>query len=169
MVKIRQERPDDFAAVYEVNSAAFPSDAEARLVEALRLEARPPVSLVAESDGKIVGHIFFSPVSVDSVARGSRTMGLAPMAVLPDYQMRGIGSKLVLAGLDACRECGAELVFVLGHPDYYPRFGFRKAASLGLHYKDRELDPYFFVLELAPGALRRVSGTVAYHALFEGL
>ena len=96
-------------------------------------------------------------------------MGLAPLAVLPEYQKQGVGSALVRAGLEVCRGIGAQLVFVLGHPDYYPRFGFQPVAPLGLHYQDERLDAYFFVVELSPGALEGVSGVVAYHPLFDGV
>jgi putative acetyltransferase len=125
--------------------------------------------LVAELDGRLVGHILFTPVSLIGTPSRIRFMGLAPVAVLPEFQNQGVGSALVRAGLEACLSSGTELVFVLGHPDYYPRFGFQPVAPLGLHYKDAQLDPYFFVLELAPGALDGVSGSVSYHPLFDGV
>jgi putative acetyltransferase len=167
MLTIRREKPEDHPAVYEINRQAFETDTEARLVDALRGVEQPSISLVAELDGKPVGHILFTPVSLFGTLSGAEVVGLAPMAVLPEFQNQGIGSALVRSGLEACRASGTCLVFVLGHPDYYPRFGFQPVAPLGLHYKDTQLDPYFFVLELVPGALEGASGTVEFHHLFD--
>jgi putative acetyltransferase len=122
-VQIRAETDADHAAIHAVNAAAFPTAAEADLVDALRQQARPLISLVAEQDGVIVGHILFSPVTLDSQP-DLRIMGLAPMAVAPEHQRSGIGSALVRAGLEQCRQLGYQAVVVLGHPEYYPRFGF---------------------------------------------
>jgi len=169
MLIIREEQPDDYPAVYELNGLAFKTDAEARLVNALRRRVRPLVSLVAERDGRLVGHIMFTPVALDDASVGARTMGLAPMAVHPEAQGQGIGAKLVHAGLDACKALRTELVFVLGHPEYYPRFGFHEASTKGFHYKDEKLDPSFFVLELTRGAASGVSGIISYHPLFDNL
>ncbi len=169
MLKVRPEAAEDQAAVFEVNSAAFETDLEARLVDELRKVANPMVSLVAEVDGKVVGHILFTPISVGGTTAGSRRMGLAPMAVLPAFQNQGIGSALVKGGIDDCRKLGTELAFVLGHADFYPRFGFEPVAPKGLHYVDPSLDAHFFVLELVPNALRDASGEVEYHSLFSTL
>lgn len=163
---IRSERPTDYAAVYEVNSQAFASSTEADLVEALRSAAIPLISIVAELDATVVGHILFSPVQIPSAPPEIRAQALGPMAVRPDLQRRGIGSKLVLAGLEACARKQEFVVFVLGHPDFYPRFGFEPAATRGLHLRDAQLDPYFFVAELQPGVLSGISGWVQYHPLF---
>jgi putative acetyltransferase len=89
------------------------------------------------------------------------------MAVLPAFQRRAIGSKLIRAGLDACRLENTDAVFVLGHKEYYPRFGFEPVVTYGLHYREPKLDTYFFVMELKPGMLAGLSGTVSYHPLFE--
>ena len=167
MVTIRDERSSDRRDVYDVNAEVFETEAEARLVDALRREASPVLSLVAEDDGAVVGHIFFSPVTVDGKGGDVGMMGLAPMAVREKSQRKGIGRQLVERGLDACEQEGARLVFVLGHPDYYPRFGFRLVAPLGLHYSDPKLDICFFVKETQPGALAGVAGTVAYHPAFD--
>jgi len=167
MLIIRKESPEDYPVVYEINRGAFETETEARLVEALRGVEQPYISLVAAQDGKLCGHILFTPVSVNGIVDGTRVMGLAPVAVLPELQNQGVGSSLVRSGLEACRASGTELVFVLGHPDYYPRFGFQPVGSLGFHFKDPKLDPYFFVLELVPGALEGASGTVEYHPLFD--
>lgn len=164
-VQVRVEDEQDIPAVYELNAAAFLTDAEARLVDALRLAAPGYLSLVAEDAGAVVGHILFTPVSIDSNAE-LRIMGLAPMAVAPDRQRGGIGSALVRAGLDACRELGTGAVVVLGHAGYYPRFGFRPASSLGLDSEYDVPDDVFMALEFEPGYLQGHSGTVKYHAAF---
>lgn len=169
MAVVREEMPSDHQDVHELNCLAFETDAEAKLVDALRQAARPFISLVAIEDDKVVGHIAFTPVSVGGGPASSKTMGLAPMAVTPALQKQGIGSALVRAGLEECATAGAELVFVLGHPSYYPKFGFLPAAAFGLHYKESKLDPYFFVTELANDALAGVSGEVAYHSLFDSV
>ena len=168
-VLIREERPEDRTAVYEVNRRAFPTPVEADLVDALRPMADPLISLVAVLDGRVLGHILFTPVRVVGETGERTALGLAPMAVLPEFQNQGIGSRLVRAGLDACRELGHSAVVVLGHAEYYPRFGFEPAAPRGLHYKDVSFDPYFFVIGLAPGGVEGLSGWVEYLPPFEGV
>ncbi len=165
---IRPEEQIDRGAVYAVNVSAFETPAEADLVDALREEARPVVSLVAEEDGEIVGHIMFSPVSL-SGHPDLQMMGLAPMAVVPQRQRRGVGSALVRAGLERCRELGCGAVVVLGHPGYYPRFGFSPSSRFGITSEYEVPEEVFMVLELEPGALSGVSGTVRYHAAFSRL
>jgi putative acetyltransferase len=164
-MNIRPESVDDIAAIHAVNSAAFESRAEADLVDALRSAANPIVSLVADDDGRIVGHILFSPVTL-SGHRGAQIMGLAPMAVLPSEQRRGIGSRLIAAGVERCRELGYGAVIVLGHADYYPRFGFTPAARFGLTSEYDVPDEAFMAIELTPGFLSGMSGTIRYHPLF---
>jgi len=166
MITIRPERPEDQAAVFAVNQSAFPTPAEARLVDTLRPVARPIVSLVATLDDEVVGHILFAPVTVRGDAGTWAAMGLAPMAVHPNHQNRGIGSQLVRAGLEACRRLGQEVVFVLGHLGYYPRFGFEPAPPKGLTYKG-QVDPHFMVIELRPGALGGMAGAVEFHPEFD--
>lgn len=165
---IRDEEERDHAAVYALNAAAFETPAEARLVEALRARAHPVVSLVAEADGTVAGHILFSPVTV-AEHPGSRIMGLAPMAVAPEHQRQGIGSSLVRAGLERCREIGFGAVVVLGHPGYYPRFGFQPASRFGLACPYDVPDDVFMATEIRPGYLHGVSGTAAYHPAFDEL
>ncbi|MGH7399527.1 MAG: GNAT family N-acetyltransferase [Candidatus Rokuibacteriota bacterium] len=167
-VRIRAEQPGDQAAVRAVNLAAFETPAEASLVDALRARARPIVSLVAEEAGAIVGHIMFSPVVLPGHP-ALTLMGLAPMAVAPARQRGGIGSALVRPGLDECRRLGADGAVVLGHPDFYPRFGFAPGVRFGLGCEyDVPLET-FMVLELRPDALRGAAGTVQYHAAFASL
>jgi putative acetyltransferase len=165
---IRSERPADDDAIDRVESAAFPTRDEADLVRALRRPgARPFISLVAEVDARIVGHILFTPVTVASKGETWAAMGLGPMAVEPAEQRRGVGSRLVRAGLDACRAIGGRVVVVLGHPSYYPRFGFARADRLGLFWEHlREPNDAFMVAELTPGALARRTGVVRYRREF---
>jgi putative acetyltransferase len=167
---IRPEREGDRAAIFALHAAAFGSDAEAKLVDRLRDARAATVSLVAERDGRVVGHILFSPVRVESEAGEWSAIGLAPVSVAPEVQKDGIGSALIRAGFDACRAAGHGIVFVLGHPPYYPRFGFELAASHGLSYEGRPaFSPAFFVIELVPGALAERTGVVHYHEAFAGL
>src|SRR5262245_12757811 len=129
-VLIRAEQPNDGDAIRRVLEAAFPTAAEARLVDLLRRNDHLRLSLVAEADGAIVGHIGFSPIEVDGESGGG--LGLAPVAVLPSCQRQGIGSHLICEGLTACERAGYGFVVVLGSPLYYPRFGFARADRRGL-------------------------------------
>ena len=162
---VRSERPGDVAAIRGVNLAAFASRGEADLVDALRGQARPIVSLVADDAGSITGHILFSPVTL-SGSPDLKIMGLAPMAVLPARQRKGIGSALVSAGLDACTRLGFSAVVVLGHAGYYPRFGFVPASRFGIVSEYDVQDDVFMALELESHALRGKAGTIRYHAAF---
>ena len=117
--------------------------------------------------GKTVGHILFSSVIIQCRGRNVRALALAPMAVLPEVQRRGIGSQLVEKGLECCRTFGHQIVIVVGHPDYYPRFGFSSARAKGLEVPFPVPDEAFMVLELTQGALDNISGMVVYPAPFE--
>ncbi len=167
-MRVRAERDADRTAIHEVHAAAFETPAEADLVDALREQAAPIVSLVAEDGGAVVGHILFSPVSLASDPE-LEVMGLAPMAVAPSHQRRGVGSALVRAGLARCREMGCSGVVVLGHPEYYPRFGFLKASRFGLRCEYNAPDEAFMAIELAPGAFDDTAGLVKFHAAFENV
>ena len=160
---IRAERPSDRDGVFSLNARAFETDAEARLVDILRDRNAVTVSLVAEIEGAIAGHILFSPVTVGE----KNFVALGPMSVVPERQRSGIGSALVRAGIAACRDRRDAAVFVLGHAEYYPRFGFVPAGPKGLHYRSEAFDPHFFVLELRDGALDGVSGFVEFHPAFD--
>lgn len=166
MVEIRPEQPDDYAAVYRVNSLAFEREDEAQLVEKLRAHSGAHISLVAIKDKAVVGHIFFSPVTISPQISDLAAVGLAPMAVLPEFQNQKIGSALVEAGLRECAARGYEAVFVLGHADYYPRFGFVVAKTKGFKCEYEVPDEAFMVAELNPGALEKHSGTVKYRPEF---
>ncbi len=166
MIAIRPERPGDRAEVRRVNELAFGGPDEAALVDALRGVAEPQLSLVAEVDGRVVGHIFFSPVSVEAEGSGFTAIALGPMAVQPEFQNQGIGSRLVRRGLEECRRIGEPIVFVVGHADYYPRFGFSPAKGKGLRCEFPVPDEAFMVAELRPGALRGRGGLVRYRPEF---
>lgn len=160
---IRAETAADWEAVYTVNRLAFARSAEADLVERLRAAGRAAVSLVAVAGGAVAGHILFSPVTLDPMpAAPPRWLGLAPMAVHPSWQRRGIGSALVRAGLAAAHRGGAAAVVVLGHPGYYPRFGFVPASRAGLGSIYPVPDDTFLALELVPGGFGGHRGLVRY-------
>lgn len=163
-MEVRAEQPEDISAIRRVNVAAFGRENEADLVERLRGAANT-LSFVAVNAGQIVGHVFFSPVTTEGECdRDILMLGLAPMAVQPEYQRQGIGSRLIRHGLDVCRQSGCQAVVVLGHPDYYPRFGFIPAVQKGLKCEYPVPDEVFMVLELEPNALRECSGTVEVSA-----
>ena len=166
MITIRAEQAGDVDAVRRVNELAFGRPEEAALVDALRRAADPHISLVAADGGRVVGHVFFSPVSIEPGDSSVAAMGLAPMAVLPEYQRRGVGSLLVREGLEECRRAGCVAVVVLGHPEYYPRFGFVPASRFGLRSEYPAPDEAFMALELAPGALAGRRGLVKYRPEF---
>ena len=163
---IREETAADGWCVDRIQEGAFGRPGEAALVRALRAAVWPRLSLVGELRGEVVGHIFFSPVSIEGIAPSPPAGGLAPLAVSPHAQRRGVGSALVRAGLRACIPVGWRAVFVLGSPAYYARFGFVSAPALGLRYGSEELDLAFQVIELVPGSLSGCGGLVRYHPAF---
>jgi len=169
MVKIRPETLSDIPAIFEVNLRAFGRPGEAQLVDALRERGELRVSLVAEVEGQVIGHIAFSPMRVDIENKTDGAFGLAPLAVLPEYQRTGIGLKLIAAGLDACRHSGVEIVIVLGHPNYYPRAGFQRASLYGISSEYDVSDDVFMALELTPGAMDNYRGTAYYSPLFRSM
>lgn len=161
MIEIRLERPDDVAAIRDVNERAFGASAEARLVDQLRAANKAVISLVAQHGDQVVGHILFSPVTITNAPQSFRAAGLAPMSVLPEFQNQGIGSRLVRDGLVACRDARYAVVVVLGHVGYYPRFGFARAQDYGLENEYNAADA-FMVLELRKGALEGIGGLVKF-------
>jgi len=162
---VRAEERKDWAAVYAVNASTFETPAEAALVNALREQAHPVVSLVAEEGGAIVGHIMFSPVSLP-IHPELKIMGLAPMAVVYEHQRKGIGSALVRVGLEHCRQLGFGAVVVLGHPVYYPRFKFLPSTHFDIGCEYEVPEEAFMIVELQPGFLRGACGKVQYPAAF---
>lgn len=168
MLEIRAQLPEDDAAVHRVNALAFGREAEARLVEALRAapDSIPELSLVARLDGVIVGHILFSPIHIETVDGDIPAISLAPVAVLPEHQNQGIGSALVRRGLETCRALGHRIVIVLGHPGYYPRFGFSALLAKDLTCPFGDAGEAWMAIELQPGALSGLRGNVCYPAAF---
>jgi putative acetyltransferase len=166
-MRVRPETEVDRAAIRAVNEAAFESKVEADIVDALRSRGAELVSLVADRDGVVLGHILFSPVVLEGHA-GLRLMGLGPMAVLPRHQREGIGSALVRAGLSRCIELGVHAVAVVGHPRFYPRFGFAPASRYRMRCEYDVPDDVFMIAELTHGALREASGLIRYDAAFGG-
>ena len=165
---IRTEEAIDIPAIREVTRAAFDSALEPTLVDALRSNATGVISLVAVDEGGVVGHIMFSPVQLTG-NDGLRAMALAPMAVMPPRQRSGIGSALVRAGLAECTRRRVDAVFVVGHPEYYPRFGFTRASVAGIGCEFDVADEAFMVVELVPGSLKGRTGTVRFHEALKGV
>ena len=163
---IRPEQPADVAAIRQVVEAAFGRAAEADLVDTLRAHGKAVLSLLAEADGQIVGHILFSEVTLETNPRAVRVIGLAPLAVLPAWQKRGVGALLTQTGLAQCRDAGYDAAIVLGHPGYYPRFGFAPASRFGLHSEYNVRDEVFMAMELRAGALAGCAGLVKYQPEF---
>jgi putative acetyltransferase len=164
-LSIRPEEPADSAAIRMVLEAAFPTAAEADLVDLLRAGGHLLISLVADDDETVVGYLAFSPVRIDGETIKGIGLGLAPLAVLPEYQCRGIGGRLVREGLAACGRAGYGFVVVLGEPAYYRRFGFDRADRRGLG-NEYGADEAFMVLEPREGAIPERGGVVRYGSEF---
>ena len=167
MLIIRPEKPEDKTAIHHVNEEAFGQKEEAEIIEKLRNRGMLTLSLVAIQDNRTVGHIAFSPVKIESERLSFEAITLAPIAILPAYQRKGIGSRLVRAGLKECRHLGHEIILVLGHPNYYPRFGFIPAKSKGIKCEFEAPDEAWMVLELREGALAGRQGTVRFQPEFK--
>jgi putative acetyltransferase len=145
LIEIREERPDDVAAVRNLNRRAFGQDQECNIVDALRANGAALLSLVTTLNDQVVGHIMYSPVIIGGNARGA---ALGPMAVLPEYQRQGIGSKLIEAGNRKLKDAGCPFIILVGHADYYPRFGFRPAREHGIKCQWDVPDDVFMLLVL---------------------
>ena len=169
MMIIRPEKIKDYTAIHEVNELAFGSRAEADLIEDLRKSDNfiPELSLVAVRKGEVIGHILFSPIVIKSKERVISALALAPMAVHPKFQNQGVGTKLVWQGLEDCQRLGHKIVIVIGHPGYYPRFGFLPALDKGLNVPFPVPDEAFMVMELVPGALEATKGEIIYPPAFQ--
>jgi len=167
MLTIRPETPEDIDSVRYVNEQAFGQENESKLIEKLRNRGVLMISLVAIQDGEIVGHIAFSPVAIESRLSSFEAIALAPMAVLPRYQRKGIGSEMVRVGLEECRRLGHEIIVVLGHPDYYPRFGFVLAKPKGIDCEFEVPEEAWMILELREGALAGRRGIVRFQPEFK--
>ena len=162
MIEIREETADDVAAIRDVNRRAFGQDQEGNIVDALRLHDAALLSLVATVDDRVVGHIMYSPATIGDVTGAA----LGPMAVLPEHQRLGIGSKLVAAGDQKLKADGCPFIIVLGHPQFYPRFGFRPASTHAITCEWDVPDEAFMLLILDPSRMQGVSGLANYRPEF---
>jgi len=168
MICVREEGPDDIEAIRRLNEKAFGQLAEANIVERLRENCPNLLSLVAIQADQIVGHLLFSPVSIEGDGKTMQGMGLAPMAVLPEYQRRGIGSLLVQEGLEILNNRSCPFVMVLGHPEYYPRFGFERASLCGIRSQWEGVpDDAFMIRILDQEAMVGASGMARYLREFD--
>ncbi len=162
---VRSELPVDHPSIFEVNAQAFGEDEEARLIDTLRESGAfdPALSIVADHNDTIIGHILFPPVTIESANGTVPALALALLSVHPDYQGQGIGSALVEEGLKECRRLGNRICIVVGHPTYYPLFGFLSAREQGISVQFPCPDESLMALSLVPGALDGVGGMVRYH------
>jgi putative acetyltransferase len=166
---IRPELPTDHRAIGEVHEQAFSRSNEAHLVEAIRASPGfiPELSLVAERQGAIVGHVMFSTVALENQAGCVSVLALAPLAVRPEWQRQGLGSRLVRAGLERAAALGHLAVILIGHPSYYPRFGFIPARAFGIEPPMPLPNEVFMVLPLQADNLDGVCGTLIYPLAFD--
>ena len=162
LIEIREEHPGDVTAIRDVNTRAFRQEQEGNIVEALRSNGAALLSLVATLDGRVVGHIMYSPLSVGEVTGA----GLGPMAVLPEHQRQGIGSKLVTVGNRKLKDAGYAFIVVVGHPAFYPRFGFRPASLYGVSCEWEVPDDVFMLLVLDQTKMQGASGLARYRPEF---
>jgi putative acetyltransferase len=161
-IDIRPETPDDILAIREIHRLAFGQDLEGRIVDSLRANGAATLSLVATLDGTVVGHIIYSPLVVGDITGA----GLGPVGVLPAYQRQGVGSRLVEAGNEELRRQGCPCIAVLGHPTYYPRFGFTRASAYGIRCEWSVPDDVFMMLVLDAGVMAGVCGLARYRPEF---
>ena len=166
MIEIREERADDIAAVRDLNRRAFGQDQESNIVDALRANGAALLSLVATLNGQVVGHIMYSPLSIDGKFEGA---ALGPMAVLPQCQRQGIGSKLIEAGNRKLKDDGCPFIIVVGHADYYPRFGFKPASEHGIKCEWDVPDNVFMLLVLDQAKMAGVAGLAKYRPEFSSV
>lgn len=169
-IDIRAEQAQDIPAVYSLHAAAFGQENESRLVNLLRESEHyiPELSLVAVLNGTIIGHILFTKLKiVTGSGREVETLALAPVSVTPDLQYAGVGGQLVRRGLEVAAELGYGSVIVLGHPQYYPKFGFAPASRWGITTSYEVPDEVFMAMELRRGALKDAAGRVVYPKEFE--
>ncbi|NMC53036.1 MAG: N-acetyltransferase [Chloroflexi bacterium] len=170
MIEIRPECSSDIPAIHSVNAAAFERDSEAHLVDQLRDHGGLALSMVCVQDGQVIGHIAYSPVMIEFDDGGSLpALALAPVAILPEHQNSGIGTHLIQVSLDILKAQGHHLVIVLGHPDYYPRFGFKPASGFNIRSPYNVPDEAFMLLELTAGTLDNRPGVARYRPEFDGV
>jgi putative acetyltransferase len=177
-IELRSEQPEDAAAIREIHRLAFGRPAEADIVDSIRAADAAVLSMVAvELEGArsigdattpLMGHVLYTKVTVAGEDGGVSLLGLAPVAVLPSHQGRGVGTMLIEASLEQLRAEGCLAVVVVGDPQYYPRFGFLPGSRWGLRWEADAPDDVFMVVELFPGALAGIHGTVRFRPEFEG-
>jgi len=165
-ILITEENESDFDQVWNLNIKAFGREDEAKLVNILRYSGISYISLTAKRNNKILGHILFTPVKLIGNNKNLKIMGLGPMAVNPGYQRQGIGTKLIIAGIEACKNEGYDAVVVLGHPEYYPKFGFVQSSNYGISCEYDAPTEAFMILELTKGVLKGKSGIIKYNNAF---
>jgi len=171
MITLRKEQEKDLESIAMVNDMAFGRKAESKLIDALRntTEFIPELSVVAVVDGKVIGHILFYPISIIAGKKKHTSLALAPMSVLPAFHKKSIGKLLVIYGLQVAKDIGRKSVIVLGHPSYYPKFGFEPASKWNIKSPFPAPDEAFLAIELEKGSLEKVSGTVIYPKAFDDL
>ena len=167
-MNIRPEKTSDHKAIYRIHQLAFGQEDESQLINRLRktIDFVPELSLVAEKNSAIIGHILFSKIKIVGTDKKYSSLALAPMSVHPDYQKQGIGSQLIRMGLKKAKAMGFDSVIVLGHKDYYPQFGFEKASKWDINCPFEVPDEAFMGLELVKGALDEKEGVVQYSKAF---
>ncbi len=165
---IRIEDKRDLSAIHLLNASVFETESEAILVDVLRDKAHPFISIVAEKNKEVVGHIMFTPVIL-SGHPDINIMGLAPLAVSQKHQRNGIGSSLIRAGVERCKQLEIGAVVVLGHSEYYPRFGFLPTSHFGIGCEYEVPEEAFMILELQSGYLSDKSGIIKYHVAFKNV
>jgi putative acetyltransferase len=168
MIDVRQEQSSDVAAIRRVVQEAFGRSAEADLVDQLRSNGKCKLSLVAEMQSQVVGHILFSGVAAEGASPHLSVLGLAPLAVLSEFQRKGAGSALMRRGMNDCRDMGHDAIVVLGHREYYSKFGFFPASRYGLRCEFDVPEDVFMAVELKAGALQGTRGLVRYQPEFAG-
>jgi putative acetyltransferase len=167
MIEIRLEQPSDIEEIRNIYSLSFGQPQEGSIVDKLRVNCNEIVSLVAVSGKKVVGHILFSPAILEGKTNNIKGMGIAPMAVLPEFQNRGIGSKLVREGINKLKTKEYSFIIVLGHAKFYPRFGFERASKYGINCQWEGVpDDAFMILVLNAKEIEGISGTAKYRDEF---
>ncbi|WP_335871474.1 GNAT family N-acetyltransferase [Bacillus sp. 2205SS5-2] len=170
-MNIRTEQPQDIDQITTITNAAFKGEGEAKLISLIRESDYfiPELSLVTEEDGEVIGHILFSKIFIQTNASKVSTLALAPMSVSPEKQRQGIGQQLVRAGLQTAKKLGCQHVFVLGHPEFYPKFGFTPSVEFSITPPFPVGPEYFMAIELQRGSLSEVAGQIVYSPPFSAL